>query len=30
MLEKLTDAIKDENATIEEHLALIEQLKETD
>ena len=30
MLEELTDAIKDENATIEVRLALIEQLKESD
>lgn len=30
MLKELTDAIKDENATIEARLALIEQLKESD
>ena len=30
MLQELTDAIKDENATIEARLALIEQLKESD
>lgn len=30
MLQELTDAIKDENATIEVRLALIEQLKESD
>ena len=30
MLRELTDAIKDENATIEVRLALIEQLKESD
>ena len=30
MLQELTDAIKDENATMEARLALIEQLKESD
>ncbi|MGM9945815.1 MAG: putative DNA-binding protein [Lysinibacillus sp.] len=30
VLQELTDAIKDENATIEARLALIEQLKESD
>ena len=30
MLQELTDAIKDENATLEARLALIEQLKESD
>ena len=30
MLQELTDAIKDENATTEARLALIEQLKESD
>ena len=30
MLQELTNAIKDENATIEARLALIEQLKESD
>ena len=30
MLQELTDAIKDENATLEVRLALIEQLKESD
>mgnify|MGYP003537585414 FL=1 len=30
MLQELTDAIKDENTTIEARLALIEQLKESD
>lgn len=30
ILEKLTEAIKDESSTMEERLALISQLKETD
>lgn len=30
MLQELTDAVKDENATLEARLALIEQLKESD